>query len=323
VELRSLSMEHTLTTKHAEVFRDLLQRLHNIDKMSVAEKECICCLLLVSKNYNSISSVNVATVPGCQDCIFRILYVSYCLDLDGKYGIDKYDGLVSIEEKREDVIRLNEFFHAWEKVVSKNNHKGNNLLNLVVKEITPDLKYIESKLADGVINKESYIYKRKSIVLQSKYLYYLVSAFFDEHQAESIVCNFHGKEIEITQRSFVHIMHRHLREGFKQFATGKSFIRDERISFLELPLDLKTIIERVGAHVATKDVTAEYIPIRYNGIIYALWIKMKFKHVGRERIPYLHLDTFYPIELSDHLQELSISYKEVMIEVDLAVFLKV
>src|SRR5687768_5400513 len=120
-------MEHTLTTKHVEVFRDLLQRLHNNDKMSFAEKECICCLLLVRKNYNSISSVNVAAVPGCQDCIFRILYVSYCLDLEGKYGIDKYDGLVSIDEKRGDVIRLNEVFHAWERVVSKNNYKGNNL----------------------------------------------------------------------------------------------------------------------------------------------------------------------------------------------------
>lgn len=322
VELRNLGKASTLTEKHEEVLKDLYERAHNNDKMSWAETEFICSVMRFSKEKGSISFFNISALRVCSDCIFRMLYVSYCLDLDGKYGIDKFDGLVSIEEKREDVIHLNEFFNVWEKIVAKNNHKGNNLLNIVINEITPDLKHIERELADGIINEESYLYKRKSIVLQSKYLYLLANAFFDEHQTESIVCNFHGKEIEITQHSFVHIMHRHLGEGFKQFETGKSFIKDERIRFLELPLDLKSIIDEVGAHVAAKNLTPEYIPIRYNDIIYAIWVRKRLKHTKGEKIAYLHVDTFYPIELPDHLQELSESYKEVQINGDLSVFVK-
>src|SRR5690606_31215295 len=139
--------------------------------------------------------------------------------LEGKYGIDKYTGLVLLEEKQEDVIRLTEYYNDWSKKLATNRH-SDNILNEVAAEIKDDLRFVKRLLDEKMISSKEYAYKIKSITLQSKYTYLVTQAFFDEYQSEVVICNFHGQDIEINAYSFVHILNRHLAKSVKQFPTG-------------------------------------------------------------------------------------------------------
>jgi hypothetical protein len=307
--------------RDVKVLQELVQRIHNGEKMSVAETEFACSALRATKAEGDISFVNIGAIPACQDFIFRNLYISYFQDLEGKYGIEKFTGLVSMEEKREDVIRLNEYYKDWEKVVSSNRH-SENLLNLVINEISKDLKYIRKLHEKGQINDDDYEYKRKSIVLHSKYLYLTAKAFFDEYQSDSVVCLLHGKKIEINEHSLVHILNRHMAGAAKQFDTGKSFHLDRRIKWFELPTEVKEIIERLGTNDETKEFKLEYIPFKLNGVIYGIWTKPHVKHVQGKRISYQRLETFYPIESEKDLTDIQNNYNEVIIDDTLIAYMK-
>lgn len=304
-----------------KILLELVQRIHNGEKMSVAETEFACSALRATKLEGDISFVNIGAIPACRDFIFRNLYITYFQDLEGQYGIEKFTGLVSMEEKREDVIRLNEYYKEWDKIVSSNRH-SENLLNLVINEISKDLKYIRRLHEKGEVNDDDYEYKRKSIVLHSKYLYLTARAFFDEYQSNSVVCPLHGKEIEINEHSLVHILNRHMAGAAKQFDTGKSFHLDRRIKWFELPTEIKEIIERLGAIDETKELKLEYIPFKLNGVIYGIWTKPHVKHVRGKTIRYQRLETFYPIENEKDLTDIQNNYKEVVIDGTLIAYVK-
>jgi hypothetical protein len=157
--------------------------------------------------------------------------------------------------------------------------------------------------------------------LHSKYLYLTAKAFFDEHGNE-VTCSFHGKSIEINEYSFIHIYNRHLASAVKQFPTEKSFHRDEKISWFELPLELKSIVDQVGSHPSTVDMDIEFFPIKYNGIVYGIATKRKMKTVKGNPVVYNRLSTFYPLDREEDLKKTRNNYREVLINGQLTAYVK-
>lgn len=213
-------------------------------KMSVAETEAAITVLANSRPEGSISKVNLGSIPEAQNTIFVHLYHAYHNDLEGKHGIIKFGGdeglmerLVSREEKKEDLIRLNEYYEAWIKKFSTNRHKD-QILNLVVNEIKNDLDEIAREYKEGLIGKEEFEYNRKGTILRSKYLYIRITGIFEELDEKEVLVNFNGITIEITRWSMAHILNRHYAGAAKHYNSGKSFHQDPNLCFFEDPNEL-------------------------------------------------------------------------------------
>lgn len=289
--------------------------------LSYAETEFAASILRTSKPEGSICFIDLASIPGAQNFIFKNLYLSYHADLEGRYGIEKFTGLVCNEEKREDVIRLSEYYTAWKQIISINTHKD-QLLNTVINEINRDFKILRKLHADGKISDDEYKYKEKATVLHSKYIYLTTRSFFDEHQSSEVVALHHGHEIIINEYSLVHILNRHLAEAAKQYETGKSFHHDVELKWFELPYELKRLIDELGSHRSTIGVDLKYIPFRYNDIIYAIWTEKKKRHHQGKVSHYTRLETCYPLQQTEKLKELDEKYTEVAIREKLSTFIK-
>jgi len=298
----------------SQIIGELASRLMGGESMSIAETNFAASILRRTKLEGSVSFVDLASIPAAQDFIFKNLYILYYADLVGRYGIDKAFGLVSIEEKNGDVIRLNEYYKDWKKIYSKNNHKANPLLNLVITESChQEYNKLKEIFLMGEITQEEYDYKEKSIILHSKYLYLTAKAFFDEHRSNEVIATFHNREIVINEYSMVHILNRHLGGSAKQFDTQKSFHLDREINWLELPYDLKSIIESLGSHPDTNVPTLIFLPFKFNGILYAIWTEEKTKHQAAKVIPITRLQSCYPIEDAKELKKIREHYRELRI----------
>lgn len=296
-----------------EVVTDLATRLMNNEVMSDAEIEAACGIVRWSRPEDSISFINLASIPRAQDYIFKNLYLIYSQDLEGQYGISKFDGLVSMEEKREDVIRLNEYHSAWEKVISTNRHKNNVLLNLIVDEVNNELSDIEYLKTSKQISNEEYLYKRKSTVLHSKYLYIKIKALFDEMQFNEILITYAGQTIELNMWSVVHILNRHYAGLIKQYDTKKSFHTDKAIPLFEDPSVLKNLLEQIGTRDDFKTEQIKFIPLKFNGKMYAVYTEVKKKHVNGKELEYNRLQTFYPIEDPKEIDRVTNNFEKISI----------
>ncbi|HRK55451.1 MAG TPA: hypothetical protein PK185_16170 [Cyclobacteriaceae bacterium] len=110
----------------------------------------------------------------------------------------------------------------------------------------------------------------------------------------------------------VHILNRHYAGDAKQFDSGKSFHSDPNLRFFEDPEQLKTIIEQIDVNIKTKGCSIEYIPFKLNGIIYAVHNKKKIKSIGRSKVTFYHLQTFYPLVEEVELKKIKTKYVEVI-----------
>ena len=315
-------LEKAKQDANTQIVGELAGRLMEGDSMSSAETNFASSVLRSSKPEGSICHIDLATIPASQDFIFRNLYIAYYADLDGEYGVEKVTGVVSREEKREDVIRLNEYFRDWKKVYLKNNH-SENLLNLVINESTKEYKELRQMLSRSQITQAEFDYKEKSIVLHSKYLYITAKAFFDEHQSDEVIAKFHGREIIINEFSFVHIFNRHLAGAAKQFDTQKSFHMDREMKWFELPYDLKGIIESMAGHPDTNVADLKFLPFKFNGVLYAMWTEQKSKHKAGKAIPIIRLQSCYPIDDAAELKKVKDMYREVVINSKLSAFVPI
>lgn len=85
--------------RDTKIVAELVGKLLNREKLSVAETNFAASVARVSRPEESISFIDLASIPEAQDYIFRSLYLSYHGDLDGKHGIHKATGLVPMEGK--------------------------------------------------------------------------------------------------------------------------------------------------------------------------------------------------------------------------------
>lgn len=319
-EIRAARQENNVS-----VLQELAKLVLANENVSISEAETGASVLGSSRLEGSICRVPLATVPKAQDYIFGVLYRAYHRDLEGEFGIEKFSGdfrflarVVPIEEKREDVIRLNEYCASWAKNFERNNH-SDQVLNLVINETMPDLKQLLHLVETRAITQADYDYKRKGIILLSKYLYLKVKAIEEDYTPEELVIDFNGIKIQIEPWSMVHILNRHYALAAKQLATGKSFHNDESIRFFEQPDQLAELLTQIGT--ATRSVDVKYIPFKLNGAIYAVYTEDKVGNRKGERYTYKRLQTFYPIESESQLKELEEKYTEIQISDTLSGFI--
>jgi hypothetical protein len=310
------------------IIHSLAVKLMKGEKLSHSEAVEASRIVRISRPAGSIERVNLAAIPEAQNYIFIMLFLSYYGDLEGTHGILKSGDEVGIvnrvasrEEKREDVIRLNEYFAKWSENFKTNRHKD-QILNLVINEINNDLKEIEGLFAIGEIDETGKDYRRKASILWSKYLYLRVSSIFEDIGKNEVIIDFNGTEIEINPWSMVHILNRHYAESIKQYETGKSFHSDHNLKFFEDPEQLKAILENIGSNPKTKDCNIDYIPFKLNGIIYSIHTKKDEKNINRKKIIYNRLQTFYPVVDLSELNKLQTDYDEVVVETNLSEYIK-
>ena len=306
------------------IIHSLAVKLMAGEKLTISEMGAAARKVGYLRLEGSISKVDLATIPGAQDYIFIVLFLAYHGDLEGEYGITKFSGsvigpsdrVVRIEEKKEDVIRLNEYNEKWSKlfVKEKLNKHSDQILNTVVNEVNNDLKEIDLTFKDHKIKNEEYNYKRKGTILRSKYLYLKVKAIFEDLDKNEIEVKFNNSTIEITPWSMAHILNRHYAKAALHYDSGKSFHSDPNLKFFENPEDLKNVLEQIGSNDKTKTCSLAYIPFKLNNIIYLVHVENQVKHIKGSKIPYLRLQTFYPVEDSIELQKIQADYEEVIID---------
>lgn len=68
-------------------------------------------------------------------------------------------------------------------------------------------------------------------------------------------------------------------------------------------------------------VDIRYVPFRLNGKLYAIWTESKLRN-GNTNSPVTRLQTCYPLEEPEKMEELAADYREVMINEKLSAFVK-
>lgn len=192
------------------------------------------------------------------------------------------------------------------------------MLNLIVNEVNNDIDEIKTLLADGTIDQKEFEYRIKGTVLRSKYLYLRIKSVFEDLGSTSVMINFGGATVKITEWSMVHILNRHYAAAAKHYDSGKSFHGDENLRFFEDPTQLQHILEELGRHQRIESSNLDYLPFKLNGVLYAV----RCKPLKGEKIPYIRLQTFYPITEPNELHQLQTDYDEVQLTPTLSGFFK-
>jgi hypothetical protein len=309
------------------IIHALVGKLMKGEILTIAETEYAANLLASMTPVGSIVRVDLASVPGAQHYIFLTLFLAYYGDLDGQAGVIKFNRdrnfrlvptrVVSIEEKKEDVIRLREYYTAWAKNFATNKHRD-QLLNIVIDEIRKDLVIIDSEFGEGDIDAATHEYKTRGTILLSKYLYLRVKRIFEDLGGVDVTINFNGTSIVITPWSMIHILNRHYAKAGKHYDSEKSFHGDGSLRFFEDPEELKKILELLGNSEDTKLADPQYIPFKLNGVIYAVHTK-KLKGT---KTPLNRLQTFYPVEDPTERNKIVSEYCEVPVAENLIGYVK-
>jgi hypothetical protein len=319
----ALTYEKFDSPETARIFSELAQKALSNEPMSVAEADCVC-QLLKGMQYSG-ERINIAELPACRDSVFKQLYLIYHYDLAGKYALSDFPSHtlgehIGQEQKKKDLEALETFYKDWLPVVSKFNHRGDDLLNIVASESNDERKLLHKGVKIGDVDYREIKNADMGRVLNSKYVYLTVKEFFEEHGTDRVVLSFQGAELEITKQSLVHILLRHYAGAAKQFNTNKSFHQDRSIFWETLPYDLKPILEEIGAHPEAQGDSIEYLPIKYNKKKYGIWIDLAKRYESKKEVSFKQIETFYPIENSVDLSEIEANYFEVVIHENLSFF---
>src|SRR5690606_8905658 len=121
---------------------------------------------------------------------------------------------------------------------------------------------------------------------------------------------FNGTDIEITPWSMVHILNRHYAGKIKDHMKGKSYHGDSELPFFEDPERLKDVLEKMDAHPDARKCRVDYVVFKLNSVIYAVRTKLQERHVAGTKTSYRQLQTFFPIEEVNKLQDLHDNYVE-------------
>ena len=311
-------------TNDRSIIDPLLKRYmaHDPD-MSMAEKHAASSMIAATRPADSIVFLSPSNFLNGHEKVFSDLFLAYFQDWNGERGIFKYskdlifrDRLVPIEEKREDVTRLGEYFAEWEPKFSKTNHKGDPLLNTIVSEINEtDLKSLEADFLSGKLAREDYDYKRRGTIHRAHYIYNKVKMAFEEQNGKNIEISYAGKVIEITPWTMVHVLNRHYAGGARQLDNQKSAHGDPELRFFEEPEVLKSILEEIGSHPSMQKNSVRFIPFKFNGVIYSIHTENQKKDNGT---PYIRIQTFYPAEEKKDLYRIENEYIEVVLRPELS-----
>ncbi|GCC50329.1 hypothetical protein SanaruYs_05440 [Chryseotalea sanaruensis] len=153
-------------------------------------------------------------------------------------------------------------------------------------------------------------YLLKSVILHSKFIYYLVREFYEEfgHTGETV--SIFGKDITIDSFCYIHIIFRHYAELSKEYQLGKTYHFDTNIDYKKIPSFLKDIIEQVGSTGDSTLFQNNSIHFIFRGAYYTIHVS-PFGGLPR-------LATFFPVGRPAELAKLK-SFTEVPLDHELII----
>ena len=284
-----------------KVFIDLFNRAKKLD-LSYSESKCFCTILKHTfEDFGKPEDFEV-----CKEHIFNDLFRIYYKDLHGISELkDKWGNILSPEQKKKDLNKLDQFFQEWESVVK--NPPQEELIIQIAKETRNDIKSLKRNplfIISGIFYKTNrFKHQYKALLLRSRFIKNIVLEHIDRH-GEIINVTFDKKSIEFNEFSLTHIFFRHSAKILKQTDLEKSFHIKE-IDFYNLGIEMKDILEKIDK--SGKFRSNRQIRFRFKSKYYSTWIsperEKSIKGVsGMQK--YYRIETFYPIEKVKEIQQL-------------------
>ncbi|MBS1755684.1 MAG: hypothetical protein JSU03_00265 [Bacteroidetes bacterium] len=298
-ELRMKNDTNAEQIRTRKIFETLKEKANKQDKLTEHEKNFFCLGV-------KLSSFNDGTwedYPCCNNYKFKTIYLTYFRDLTGKSIFYKPKGTtltrIAPNEAQQDLQYLYDTSDNWELVVQKVNH-SEKLLQEISTETRIELKNL-SNLPEftndpNIKNSINYIFKKRAILVQSKYIYCIALEILESSNPSDMILEINSCQIEFNNFSLVHILNRHFAEIAKQYHTKKSF-HNEDFKPRILSAQLKEIFRNIDNSKVLLGKSLSKIGFRQNGIDYLVYTSEREKtEKGKKgNIIFRRLDTFFPV----------------------------
>jgi len=307
--LHDNSNEDQMRTR--KIFELLKQKAISNEFLSEHEKDFFCTGVKLSL----LNDGKLEDYQCCDNPKFKFLYLVYFHDLTGGSSFYKPKGTTVIKvdsaEAQLDLEYLYGKAEEWETTILKGNH-SDQLLQQISAETRAELKNLDNQpeftndqFAKGAFR---YIFKRRALLLQSKYIYCIASEIFESLSSTDLVLEINEQVIEFNEYSLIHILNRHYSEMTKQYSTNKTF-HNEDFKPRILSIQLKGILKDIDNSKVLQMKPIDKIAFKINGVDYLLWTSEETKSIkGKGNIKFRRLNTFYPVTDSNELEKLNTDY---------------
>lgn len=309
------------------IFEILKRRALGGEPLTVAEQDRFCgCVQFSMKPDGSVFDYDV-----CEGYIFDTLYMIYGSDLTGGSVYTRPNGLtreiVPRVDAQHELNILERMSQEWHTVINKTNH-SEPLLQVIAAETRYWIKSLENNPAFNDVGFfrrcNRYEFFLKQILLYSKWLYRVCLEIFEEAIPGDFVLTLNGREVEMTEYSFVHILFRHFGQTLKPFDFEKSFHDPKfhpRILHKQLRIIFETL-DQANIRVISPGAISN-IPLRftYRGTPYLVYLNKRVKQiVGAGNVDFLRLETFFIISTPEEIYKLELEFDEVAVNSVVSVY---
>ncbi|HWB64167.1 MAG TPA: hypothetical protein VG603_11690 [Chitinophagales bacterium] len=285
--------------------------------------------------------------PECADFRFKTTYIWYWQDLTGgikyfkpvslttedlsSFDLDevkqnpaKYKREVGAQEAQADLAYLESEAHSWYKKMQASN-PGDSLYCAKV-ETDEQIRQLDEQpeFKNDFYMKGTIKYRliKRGIILQSKYAYLMMKEEVEKLDKADLFFTLNGIDIELTECTILHILFRHYSALTKKYNTGKSFHNTD-FHYRKLPEQLRSMLKKIEDSGLYKNDSVAKISINYNGVPYCIRTgDVLQRQVAGQTMPFVRIQTFYPVEDLDELNTLKTDYKVVSLSGGLELFSK-
>jgi len=218
---------------------------------------------------------------------------------------------------------LNDFYTAWEIIISNERH-SDNLLKFLTKETRDEIKGLKKSYEENSISIESDEFKNKIriSILRSKFLYLKIKSVLNQLGQTKFKLMFNGSEVEVDEYTYVHLLFRHFGQLTKPEDFDKTYFTQE-VQIEEIPDVIQFLLESVDISGFSDSEFNYKISFRYKNIFYRIYFKEATRQEkGKGNIKYRRVNTFYPIEEQTEINDLMNNYEEKTLQAYLKLFIK-
>ena len=290
-----------------KIFEILKQRAIRGEFFSEHEKEFFCTGVRLSL----LNDGKIEDYSCCDNPKFKFLYLVYFHDLTGgtAYFKPKQTQLYKVDssEAQHDLEYLYCKADEWETIIQKNNH-SEQLLQQISTETRTELKNLDNQpeIVNDQFAKGSfrYLFKKRAILLQSKYIYCIALEIFEALNHSDLILEINAQVIEFNEYSLIHILNRHYSEMTKQYSSNKSFHNEDFIPRI-LSVQIRDILRDIDNSKVLASKSINKIAFQFHNVDYLLWTSEEIKSVkGKGNLKYRRLNTFYPVSDKNELEKL-------------------
>jgi len=294
----------------------LFQKLSDQENLTISEEYFICNIIDTSKPLGNAPEISSRNIINCNNYNFRTVYLLYWFDVNGHSKYLDYYGEIEKNQVQTDVTYLENEFRIWEAELNK-KHNGTEIIDFLARETLRQLNQSAKYCKNNQIGYFKQQYFHKSLILHSKFIFLIVTKYYQEIGRNREEIDFFGKTILLNCFSYIHILFRHFSAKVKEHQFDKTYHFDNNIDPDILPEFLSWIIEIYKVNLNFKDFDLS-IKFRFKNAYYVIYFKEISESVkGSKIIEYYRLETFYPIKKSDLEYQTEISVSD-----ELAFFVK-